>query len=146
MSYICWPTDGAAVITLLLNLSHSLYLIPFMSADGGHASFVIILMRIHETTSEISLSDSLSLACLLARPLCGQFLMTCSSREYSPSHSGSVGQCLNTQAGKQDVCRVWISQIGAAQRHKVRMLQFSWHRGSSSLSGSGWPHSVHYRL
>lgn len=54
---------------------------------------------------------------------CGQFLMTCSSREYSPSHSGSVGQCLNTEAGKQDVCRVWKCQIGAAQRHRVRMLQ-----------------------
>lgn len=59
----------------------------------------------------------------LSRSRCGQFLMTCLSREYSLSHSGSVGQSLNTQAEKQDVCRVWICHIGAAQRHKVRMLQ-----------------------
>lgn len=30
-----------------------LYLIPFMSADGGHVTFVIILMRIHETSLEM---------------------------------------------------------------------------------------------
>lgn len=40
--------------------------------------------------------------------------MNCSSREYSSSHS---------KGGKQAVCRVWVCQIDAMQRHWVRMLQ-----------------------
>lgn len=64
MSYFLARRWRCSYNILLLRLSHRLHLIFFMSADDGHVTLVIILMRIHETTSEISLS--LSLACLLA--------------------------------------------------------------------------------